>query len=112
MFAFFFAGCPPSPRLHDTMQIEHDTMHAGQWQRYTITDEDTTVGNLARHHLLPLAHYASCAMRHPLETRQLQICLQATPTSGRGEADRLLHQACHDAIIELDQFENSLGIAR
>ena len=98
-------------RPHHIMQVEHDTMQGGRWQRYSVSDEDTTVGHLARHHLLPLAHYASCAMRHPLETRQLQICLQATPTSGREEADRLLQQACRDAVIELDQFEARLAQA-
>ena len=91
------------------MAITHD-MH-GRWQRYTVEDEDTTVGHLVRHHLLPLAHYASCAMRHPLEERRLQISLQATPASGRPEADRLLQQACQDAIIELDQFQASLAAA-
>ena len=92
------------------MEVEHDTMHGGRWQRYTIRDEDTTVGHLVRHHLLPLAHYASCATRHPLEERRLQICLQATPTSGRKEADKLLQQACRDAMIELDQFQTSLDL--
>ena len=92
------------------MEVRHDTMRDGAWQRYTVKNQSTTLGHLVRHHLM-LAHYASCAMRHPLEINELQICLQATPTSGRPEADRLLMQACQDTLIELDQFEAALDVA-
>ena len=93
------------------MNVRHDTMRKGEWQRYTIKDESTTLGHLVRRHLMMLAHYTSCAMRHPLETNELQICVQATPTSGRKAADRLLRQACQDTVIELDQFEAALDEA-
>ena len=92
------------------MQVKHDTMRNGAWQRYTIKNETTTLGNLVRSHL-QMAHYASCAMRHPLERNELQICLQATPASGTAEASRLLQQACQDTQIELNQFEAALDKA-
>ena len=91
------------------MDIVHQ--ETGEWQQYTIDDQDTTLGHLLRHHLLPFAHFTSCNMRHPLEIKKLQIYLQATPTSGKPEADRLLQQACKDTLIELRQFREALDAA-
>ena len=86
-------------------------MHRG-WQRYTLPREDTTLGHLVRHHLLPFAHHVSCTMEHPLELGHLQMSVQATPESGQIEADRLMVQACRDAHIELTQFAGALASAR
>ena len=94
------------------MEVFHDTVHHGKWQRYTIPGEDTTVGNLVRHHLLPFAHFVSCNMRHPLELQELQLCIEATPPSGKAETDRVLQQACDDAIIELTQLQDALAVPK
>ena len=92
------------------MKMYRDT-HPRGWPRYTLPGEDTTLGHLVRHHLLPFADHVSCTMEHPLELGRLQISVQATPESGREEADRLLVQACRDAHIELTQFASALAAA-
>lgn len=81
------------------MKIETHPQHDRQWTQFTIHRQNYTLGHLLLPHLQEALPFAACNMKHPLESRQMELLLHAPPEQAR----LALQKACQDAHAELER---------
>lgn len=81
------------------MKIETHPRHDRQWTLFVIHQQNYTLGHLLLPYLQKALPFAACNMKHPLESRQMELLLHAPPEQAR----LALQQACKDAHAELER---------